>query len=92
METYEIKYKDKFMAEQEIMTLKNWFKDDYTYQEQKFRRLIALNKQDDDGIEGEVKLQQLYEDAEQKRVRIQELEELITLSNMEKHNETEELG
>lgn len=64
---------------EEMYNLKKWFNDTYTYQEQKFRRLIALNKTDDDGISAETKLNTLYEQAEINRVRIQELEQLLNI-------------
>lgn len=54
-----------------------WFNTEYTYKEQKYRRLIALNKADDDGIDGNTKLLALYNEAEEKRARIQELEKVI---------------
>lgn len=59
--------------------LRNWFETEYTYKEQKYRRLIALNKTDDDGVDCQTKLTALYEEAEIKRKRIQELE--IELEN-----------
>lgn len=65
------------LAQSEIDELKLWFDNTYTYQEQKYRRLIALNKLDDDGIDAQTKLVVLYEEAEQKRARIQELEQLF---------------
>ena len=58
--------------------LKSWFNDTYAYKEQKYRRLIALNKLDDDGVDGQTKLTALYEEAEINRARIQELEILIS--------------
>lgn len=61
-------------AQNEILELKNWFETEYTYKEQKFRRLIALNKLDDDGIDAKTKLTELYIEAESKRTKIQMLE------------------
>lgn len=58
----------------EINKLKDWFKFQYGYKEQKYRRLIALGKADDDGISAEIKLRDLYLEAEEKRKQIQELE------------------
>lgn len=58
----------------EYNKLKNWFDSEYTYKEQKFRRLIALNKLDDDGIDAKTKLTELYIEAESKRTKIQMLE------------------
>lgn len=62
------------LNQQEYYSLKNWFDTIYTYKEQKYRRLLALNKNDDDGISGQTKLNSLYLEAEEKRARIQELE------------------
>lgn len=67
----------KQQAGPEIQELKEWFDSTYTYKEQKYRRLIALNKLDDDSIDAQTKLTALYEEAEVKRTRIQELEQLI---------------
>ena len=61
----------------EYNELKYWFDKTYAYKEQKYRRLIALNKADDDGISAETKLNELYAEAETKRLRIQELEKII---------------
>lgn len=63
-------------AKVEMQDIKAWFDNTYTYQEQKYRRLAMLNKADDDGIDGNTKLIALYEEAEKKRQRIQELEKL----------------
>ena len=80
-ETYEyeeiqifIPYTQKQLAENEIFKLKDWFESEYSYKEQKFRRLIALNKLDDDGIDAKTKLTELYIEAESKRIKIQMLE------------------
>lgn len=62
---------------QELWQLQTWFNVYYTQHEQKYNRLIALNKQDDDGIDGNTKLINLYNEAEIKRARIQELERLL---------------
>lgn len=62
---------------QELWQLQTWFNVYYTQHEQKYNRLIALNKQDDDGIDGNTKLINLYNEAEIKRARIQELEKLF---------------
>lgn len=58
----------------EMLELNNWFDGYYAVHEQKYRRLIALNKLDDDGANAADKLTALYEEAEIKRRRIQELE------------------
>ena len=63
---------------QELWQLQTWFNVYYTQHEQKYNRLIALNKQDDDGIYGNTKLVNLYNEAEIKRARIQELERLLS--------------
>lgn len=62
------------MARKEYMRLTTWFDTTYAYKEQKYRRLIALNKTDDDGGDCTQKLQALYAEAEQIRERIQQLE------------------
>lgn len=61
----------------ELERLKKWFDTDYARQEQKYRRLIALGKTDDDGVSADIKLNDLYLLAENNRSRIQELEKLI---------------
>ena len=61
----------------EIIAYEEWFDIEYARKEQKYRRIIALDKLDDDGIDGNTKLIALYEEAEQKRKRIQELEKLV---------------
>ena len=63
--------------QKEFASLKSWFEEKYAYKEQKYRRLITLGKCDDDGESASVKLSNLYNEAEQKRQRIQELESLI---------------
>lgn len=65
------------VAQKEYMRLTTWFDTTYTYKEQKYRRLIALNKTDDDGGDCTQKLQALYAEAEQKRQRIQQLEKQL---------------
>ena len=72
-----IEYTEKQLRQNEHNELKKWFDSVYSYKEQKYRRLIALNKNDDDGIDGQTKLNVLYKEAEEKRVRIQELEKLL---------------
>lgn len=68
----------------EMNELKSWFNTYYTEHEQKYRRLITLNKADDDEIDGQTKLITLYEEAEQKRARIQELESRIQKLELKK--------
>lgn len=64
-------------AQARINELKLWFDTDYARQEQKYRRLIALGKTDDDGVSADIKLNDLYLLAENNRTKIQELEKLI---------------
>jgi hypothetical protein len=59
----------------EYFELLDWFNNTYTYQEQKYRRLVALGKTDDDGNDASEKLAALYIKAEKNRKRIQKLEE-----------------
>lgn len=61
----------------ELIELEMWFKSYYTIHEQKYRRLYSLNKADDDGANAYDKLMALYNEAETKRARIQQLEALI---------------
>ena len=68
----------------EMNELKIWFNEYYTQHEQKYRRLITLNKADDDEVDGQTKLITLYEEAEQKRARIQELESRIQKPELKK--------
>lgn len=81
-EKFQIQQPSPISSEQqysiEYFDLKKWFEKIYTYKEQKYRRLISLNKLDDDGIDGQTKLTALYEEAEEKRKRIQELENLLS--------------
>ena len=61
----------------EKISLTDWFDNYYATHEQKYRRLIALNKPDDDGVSASEKLTALYNEAEEKRARIQELEKFL---------------
>lgn len=79
---YQIDELDK--AKVELENLKIWFNEYYTQHEQKYRRLITLNKVDDDEVDGQTKLITLYEEAEQKRARIQELESRIQKLELKK--------
>ena len=65
----------------EIDYLKLWFNEDYTIEEQKLRRLHTLGKLTDEGKEPYNELINLYNEAEIKRARIQELEVLINDSS-----------
>lgn len=58
----------------ELIELTNWFNDYYAIHEQKYRRLKALSKADDDGESATVKLKALYEEAEEKRKRLQKIQ------------------
>ena len=67
------------LNQQEYYELKDWFNNIYSYKEQKYRRLIFLGKADDDNIDAQSKLEELYQEAEIKRTRIQELESLLRI-------------
>lgn len=56
-----------------VNAIKYWFNIEYTKLEQKYRRLKALNMLCDDGSNPEIKLLELYNLAEQKRLEIQRL-------------------
>lgn len=71
------KRKNIKLARAEIAELKTWFDTIYTKQEQKLRRLITLKTLCDDGQYPEDKLITLYNEAELKRKRIQELEVIL---------------
>ena len=71
------KRKNIKLARAEIAELKTWFDTIYTKQEQKLRRLITLKTLCDDGQRPEDKLITLYNEAERKRKRIQELEAIL---------------
>lgn len=72
-----IEYSIAELANIEIKTLKNWFDVEYMRLEQKYRRLHTLGKTTDEGKNAYDELVKLYQVAEQKRQRIQELEGLI---------------
>lgn len=61
----------------EYQDLIGWFNGYYAEHEQKYRRLITLGKICDDGKDPQTKLISLYNEAETKRERIQELEKII---------------
>ena len=63
--------------EMNIWQLTTWFDTYYAQHEQKFNRLIALNKLTDNEENPQDKLNELYEEAEIKRRRIQELERML---------------
>ena len=72
-----VDYKSTLEYEQEIDDLKLWFDTFYTEHEQKYRRLIALNKLTDDNKSPNQELMYLYNVAEEKRLRLQQLENAI---------------
>lgn len=61
----------------ELSSLKLWFNTYYAEHEQKYRRLYTLKVYCDDGKYPYDKLIDLYNEAEYKRARIQELERLL---------------
>ena len=72
-----IPYTQVQIKRNEMNDIKFWFDTVYGYQEEKYRRLVALNKTDDDGVSAAEKLNALYLEAEEKRKQIQELEKEI---------------
>lgn len=58
----------------EINELKSWFNTYYTEHEQKYRRLFTLKQLTDELEDPYNKLVELYQEAERKRKRIQEIE------------------
>ena len=70
-----ILYTQKELNQNKLNKLTNWFNTTYRYKHEKYTRLIALNKLDDDGVDPNKKLLALYEEAEDVRRQIQELEE-----------------
>ena len=68
---------DKNELIKEQMQLILWFNNYYLINEQKFRRLNTLNKLCDNGTSPYENLRILYEEAEVKRARIQEIEKLL---------------
>lgn len=67
--------KQKEINQIKLAELTNWFNTTYRYKHEKYTRLIALNRLDDDGVDPNEKLLALYEEAEDVRRQIQELEE-----------------
>lgn len=61
----------------EISDIKFWYDTYYSQHEQKYRRLHTLGQKCDNGADPYNELIKLYEEAEQKRKRIQKIEELI---------------
>lgn len=80
-ETQEFKNKlDLYKSQKEISELQEWFDNDYARKEQKFRRLHTLGLKTDDGQSAYDALIELYNEAEEKRARIQFLEVQIGLA------------
>ena len=69
------------LAQKELLELKYWYDNYYTQHEQKYRRLHSLGKLTDEGANPYDELIKLYNEAEIKRARIQELERLISDSS-----------
>lgn len=65
----------------ELRQLKDWYNNYYTQHEQKYRRLHSLGKLTDNGKDPYNELINLYNEAEIKRARIQELERLLSDSS-----------
>lgn len=61
----------------ELENLKIWFNEYYTQHEQKYRRLNTLKQLTDELEDPYNKLIELYQEAEHKRKRIQEIEVLL---------------
>lgn len=60
----------------EKLELLSWFDIYYTQHEQKYRRLQAIGKLTDEGHDPLTELLNLYAEAEKKRARLKEIEEL----------------
>lgn len=69
------------LAQKELLELKYWYDNYYTQHEQKYRRLHSLGKLTDEGKDPYQELISLYNEAEIKRARIQELERLLSDSS-----------
>lgn len=63
--------------EMNIWQLQTWFETYYKEHFEKYTRLIALERECDDGSDPADKLIELYKEAETKRKRIQELEKML---------------
>ena len=73
-----IPYTNIELSLMEIINLKYWYDNYYTQHEQKYRRLHSLGKLTDEGKDPYNELINLYNEAEIKRARIQELERLLS--------------
>lgn len=69
------------LAQKELLELKYWYDNYYTQHEQKYRRLHSLGKLTDEGKDPYSELINLYNEAEIKRARIQELERVLSDSS-----------
>lgn len=75
------KFSEENLARAELINLSEWFDEYYTEHEQKYRRLHSLNKLTDEGNDPYNELIKLYNEAEIKRARIQELERLLSVNS-----------
>lgn len=75
------KFSEENLARDELINLTAWFNGYYTEHEQKYRRLHSLNKLTDEGKNPYNELINLYNEAEIKRARIQELERLLSVNS-----------
>ena len=66
----------------EHFNLKCWFDKEYPPQEQKFRRLKEMGIKTDSGENAGEKLIELYNTAEVKRARINEIEKILKKENI----------
>lgn len=76
-----IKLTERELAQNEHYRLVEWFDIEYARKEQKLRRLYTLGKITDNGANPYDELIKLYNEAETKRARIQELERLLSDSS-----------
>ena len=72
------KLTEQELAQNEHYSLVEWFDIEYARKEQKLRRLHTLGKITDNGANPYNELINLYNEAETKRARIQELERLLS--------------
>lgn len=72
---------ERELAQNEHYSLVEWFDVEYARKEQKLRRLHTLGKITDMGANPYDELIKLYNEAETKRARIQELERLLSDSS-----------
>lgn len=73
--------KQKQEIENELNNLYSWYDNYYLQHEQKYRRLHTLGRLTDEGANPYDELIKLYNEAEIKRARIQELERLLSDSS-----------